>query len=79
MKDKRLRNGRWSGGGESRGGERRLQRRVKDARRMGGEGYSPAEKDAAVRREAWDIAAEAAALWAVVHRRWWLEWRPWLE
>ena len=46
---------------------------------MGGEGYSPAEKDAAVRREAWDIAAEAAALWAVVHRRWWLEWRPWLE
>ena len=43
-----------------------------------------AEKDAAEKAtaltgwaEAWDIAAEAAALWAVVQRRWWLEWRRW--
>ena len=39
-----------------------------------------AEKDAVAKdtavtgwAEAWDIAAEAAALWAVVQRRWWLE------
>ena len=45
-----------------------------------------AEKDAVAKdtavtgwAEAWDIAAEAAALWAVVQRRWWLEWRRWLE